>query len=292
MALAHRLPLAALLLMWSGVATAKPPRHKARPRKAPAPVIVPAPSEEGPSVDRSSPSWEDVDVSAVPVPKAPRRGAASAPAPTSDRLVSGDDGGHFRFRAHLAFAQYQYAETGAAPFAMKNLFLSGGVEISRPFLGGWILGAAVDSPIFSLESAGATNFGPLYARFSLGHTLRLADAWDGEVYLSYLFETPVGRRNGAGFTRTGGVQASFRARWHVKPERALELDGSAAFLDSRQDGFKTGDRYLGLQATYWFEKALGTIALGPFVAVDETKAEFPDKRTAGGRIRVGLSAEL
>lgn len=242
----------------------------------------------GPAIEPSSVVPDDLDVTEVPAPKPkpkPRKTASTPTASpaTENRPVSGDDGEKFQFRVGLSVASYQYNEVAAAPLVMSNAYLNGSLEVSRRVFSVWILAMSVDSPVLKISTANPANFGPLAGRFSVGRYWRFSDQWDGSFYLSWLFLTAVGTRNRFGPADISGGEAKFRARFRNQ----LEFEFSAALLGSRQAGIVTGDRYLGFQCSYWVRPWFA-----PFVSVDETKAQFADKRIAAGRFRTGILAEF
>lgn len=276
------------LLAFAAPAEAKTPKRR-NPRATKAsPQVSPPMSVSGPTIDGAALPAEDLDVSQAP-PPAPLRRAAAAP---EDKARVEAEGERFDFRTQVGVARYRYDEQGQAPLQFENMYVDAGLEISRRIFQRWVLGASVGLPVVALESAGAVNFGPLFARFSVGRHFSFSERWDGVVTLSYLFQSSVGRRGNQGYVGISGVEAGLRARFHESATRVFEIDVGAAFLGSREAGIVTGDRSLRAQVAYLWQDVGYVRALGPFVSVDETKAQFADKRTAGARFRLGLVVDL
>jgi hypothetical protein len=277
---------------WAAPRAAKP-RKAGKSRRTPVKrslATPPAPAPEpGPTIELESAVVEDLDVSKAPtlVPT-----AKSSPASAPGTVVAGDDGERFRIRLELAAAAHRYAQSEPAPFQMSNGYLNGTIEISRRVFSRWILALEVDSPLFSIDaSPPPANFGPLFGRFSVGRPFRLAERWEAVASLAYLFVTTAGTTGGLGFGNASGVQGTLRARFVASDRRRLEIEAAVALLGSRQAGIVTGDRYLGLQVSHLWLDTLGMAAFGPFVAAEEMKAKFPDRRIASARYRIGLLAE-
>lgn len=281
---------AVLLLTVSMAAAPAKAAPRKKPRRAPNTASPPVSAPPFiPQLEADDTPVEDVDVSHVPPPPIV---TPLKPEPPRTTPVAGDDGERFRLRTLVSAAAYGYAETGATPIRFNNGYVNASLELSRRLFRRWVLSLSADSPVFSIAGTAPANFGPLFGRFSIGRDFLLGEKWDGTAYLSYLFLTALGTSGGFGFSDVSGMEAAFRTRYRTGERTRLEMEVRAALLGSRQNGVVTGDRYLGLQFALLWVGPTGVTGWGPFVAVDETKAEFANKRTAGGRFRIGVVAEL